>query len=244
MCCRQEHLGSDLQSSPSQEAKHPHSPGFALGQHVWVRGTSLASSQLCPFLCQYTGGLRMISEWRVVCQLRRSAIKRINDTLAFGLACCVGSRFQQLILLSSLASVRQDKCQEQVREMWDRVWGWRVGSRCLTMKNARAPLSPLRLNQMTSFSEAKDRSRWIKLPTQENEDVYSFCYFYKNRWKERFFSTLCNPWAFLDWRKTCSFSKNLESLMVRSNESSALDYTQWLLGEVLQPQSCFLFATF
>lgn len=50
-----------------------------------------------------------------------------------------------------------------------------------TTQSHSVPLSPRRLNQMTSFSEAKDRSRWIKLPTQENEDVYSFCYFYKNR---------------------------------------------------------------
>lgn len=66
--------------------------------------------------------------------------------------------------------------------MWDGAGvGVRGGGVLLDDEEARTPLSPRGLNQVTSFSEAKDRSQGIKLPTQENEDVYSFCYFYKNR---------------------------------------------------------------
>lgn len=52
--CRQEHLGSDLQSSPSQEAKHPHSPGFVSGTACMSVGDEAGLLPAESILCQST----------------------------------------------------------------------------------------------------------------------------------------------------------------------------------------------
>lgn len=89
--------------APTQPLVCPWDSMYECVGQVWPCPSSVHA------VLEYTGWLKIISEWRAVCQLWGSVTKQMGSRVSRS-AYCVGSLLQQLILLSSLASVRQDNC--------------------------------------------------------------------------------------------------------------------------------------